>query len=82
MVYYRVSLVKTLSWLYAMMLVVLGLVFPLTFFLSDGNRDSGVYLSVGDKHFIYLRYLAALANAKVIYISRCNMLEIKDVKKL
>ena len=32
--------------LYAMVLTVLGFVFPLTYFISEGKKDNGVYLSV------------------------------------
>lgn len=52
----RTALVRSLTYLYCMILIVLGLVFPLTFFLSGGEKDSSVYLSV---FHIYI-YLAAL----------------------
>ena len=32
--------------LYAMLIIVLGLVLPLSFFLSEADRQSAVYLSV------------------------------------
>ena len=44
--HFRATLVGSLMGLYAMLIIVLGLVFPLSFFLSKGDRQSGVYLSV------------------------------------
>ena len=44
--FYRATLVGSLMGLYAMLIIVLGLVLSLSFFLSEADRQSAVYLSV------------------------------------
>ena len=50
--HFSMALVRWCIGLYAMTILVLGFVFPLTYFLSEGKRDNGVYLSVSTV-FIY-----------------------------